>query len=145
MQYVVTYTKCVFMYHPITWLARTTVKNHKKRLPLLFETWLTKVDSSRVFLVTDGPDHSLQLLAKDRGELKCLLYVCITALLFSVWQCSVLESIYIINTLCACAARVTAIVSCVCVCFINFLPPCASRPQNIGTVHTDPPRHEEHL
>ena len=39
---------------------RTTVKFHKKRLPVLFKTWLSTVNLSNVFLVTDGKDANLE-------------------------------------------------------------------------------------
>ena len=39
---------------------RTTVKLHKKRLPVLFKTWLSTVNLSNVFLVTDGKDANLE-------------------------------------------------------------------------------------
>jgi hypothetical protein len=46
---------------------RTTVSNHRTRLPLLFDTWLTKVNTSQVFLVTDGEDPVLRLLTRIKG------------------------------------------------------------------------------
>ncbi|CAI7989283.1 Beta-1,3-N-acetylglucosaminyltransferase lunatic fringe, partial [Geodia barretti] len=46
---------------------RTTVTNHRKRLPLLFDTWLTKVNTSQVFLVTDGEDPVLRLVTRIKG------------------------------------------------------------------------------
>ena len=47
---------------------RTTVSNHRTRLPLLFDTWLTKVNTSQVFLVTDGEDPVLRLLTRIKGN-----------------------------------------------------------------------------
>ena len=44
----------------ILFTLRTTVKFHKTRLPLLFDTWLTKVNRSNVFLVTDEEDKGLK-------------------------------------------------------------------------------------
>ena len=44
----------------ILFTLRTTVKFHKTRLPVLFDTWLTKVNRSNVFLVTDGEDKGLK-------------------------------------------------------------------------------------
>ncbi len=38
----------------ILFTLRTTRKFHEKRLPVLFDTWLTTVNTSNVFLVTDG-------------------------------------------------------------------------------------------
>lgn len=46
---------------------RTTVSNHKTRLPLLFDTWITKVNTSQLFLVTDGDDPYAQLWMKVKG------------------------------------------------------------------------------
>jgi fringe protein len=54
---------------------RTTVSNHRKRLPLLFETWLTKVNTSQVVLVTDGDDPFTRLWTSVKGmhyvDVKC--------------------------------------------------------------------------
>lgn len=47
---------------------RTTVSNHKTRLPLLFDTWITKVNTSQLFLVTDGEDPYAQLWMKVKGN-----------------------------------------------------------------------------
>ena len=40
----------------ILFTLRTTMKFHQQRLPVLFDTWLTTVNTSNVFLVTDGED-----------------------------------------------------------------------------------------
>lgn len=49
-------------------LTLRTVKNyHHKRLPLLFSTWLTKVNGSNVFLMTDGRDPVWQNRVWKRG------------------------------------------------------------------------------
>ena len=40
----------------ILFTLRTTMKYHEQRLPVLFDTWLTTVNTSNVFLVTDGGD-----------------------------------------------------------------------------------------
>ena len=48
-------------------LHRTTVASHRKRLPLLFDTWITKVNSSQVFLITDGPDPFTRLWTSVKG------------------------------------------------------------------------------
>lgn len=49
-------------------LTLRTVKNyHSKRLPLLFSTWLTKVNGSNVFLMTDGMDPVWQNRVWKRG------------------------------------------------------------------------------
>ena len=47
---------------------RTTLSYHQMRLPLLFETWMTKVDCSRIFLVTDGPSLEWETNARRIGE-----------------------------------------------------------------------------
>lgn len=46
---------------------RTTVKFHKKRLPVLFKTWLSTVNLSNVFLVTDGKDENLEREIANTG------------------------------------------------------------------------------
>lgn len=46
---------------------RTTVPYHQKRLPLLLNTWMTKVNLSKVFLVTDGHDRAVERTAKKIG------------------------------------------------------------------------------
>ncbi len=47
---------------------RTTVSLHKKRLPLLMETWLTQVNCSRIYLVTDGGDPEIETEAQALGK-----------------------------------------------------------------------------
>ena len=47
---------------------RTTLSYHEMRLPLLFETWMTKVDCRRIFLVTDGPSLEWETNARRMGE-----------------------------------------------------------------------------
>ena len=47
---------------------RTTMSFHKKRLPVLFDTWLTKVNVSDVFLVTDGDDKEYVTRTKQIGK-----------------------------------------------------------------------------
>ena len=47
---------------------RTTVKFHKKRLPVLFKTWLSTVNLSNVFLVTDGKDENLEREIASTGS-----------------------------------------------------------------------------
>ena len=66
-------------------ILRTTLSNHKKRLPLLFDTWITKVNSSQVFLVTDGDDPFTRLMASVKGTqyyivARYMYYVCIITL-----------------------------------------------------------------
>ena len=47
---------------------RTTKKFHQKRLPILYDTWLTVVNGSNVFLVTDGEDDEYQKKSKKLGK-----------------------------------------------------------------------------
>ena len=47
---------------------RTTKKFHQKRLPILYDTWLTVVNGSNVFLVTDGEDDEYQEKSKKLGK-----------------------------------------------------------------------------
>ena len=41
----------------IMFTLRTTKPFHDKRLPLLFETWMSKANHSNIFIVTDGEDE----------------------------------------------------------------------------------------
>ena len=47
---------------------RTTKKFHHKRLPILYDTWLTVVNGSNVFLVTDGEDDEYREKSKKLGK-----------------------------------------------------------------------------
>ena len=47
---------------------RTTKKFHQKRLPILYDTWLTVVNGSNVFLVTDGEDDEYREKNKKLGK-----------------------------------------------------------------------------
>ena len=47
---------------------RTTKKFHQKRLPILYDTWLTVVNGSNVFLVTDGEDDEYQEKSKKLSK-----------------------------------------------------------------------------
>lgn len=47
---------------------RTTRKFHQKRLPYMYDTWLTTVNGSNVFLVTDAEDEEYQEKSKQLGE-----------------------------------------------------------------------------
>ena len=47
---------------------RTIKKYHNSRLPLLFSTWLTKVNRSNVFLMTDDRDSVWQRKVWNAGE-----------------------------------------------------------------------------
>ena len=48
---------------------RTIQKYHNDRLPLLFDTWLSKVNKSNVFLMTDGKDSTWQRRVWNEGML----------------------------------------------------------------------------
>ncbi len=52
----------------IMFTLRTTTSYHRDRLPLLIETWMTKVDASHIFLVTDGPDPTMEEKARAMGN-----------------------------------------------------------------------------
>ncbi len=43
----------------IMFTMRTTLKYHEKRLPVLFDTWLSEIEPSSMFIVTDGEDEDL--------------------------------------------------------------------------------------
>ena len=43
----------------IMFTLRTTTSYHKKRLPVLMETWMTTVDAHNIFVVTDGWDQEI--------------------------------------------------------------------------------------
>ena len=53
----------------ILFTLRTTMKFHQQRLPVLFDTWLTTVNTSNVFLVTDGEDTKWKGRADMDGKL----------------------------------------------------------------------------
>ena len=68
-----------FDYSPNSWeqngnhimfTLRTTRMYHHVRLPWLFQTWLTTVNRSNVFIVTDGRDEVFEYRAKEAGEWK---------------------------------------------------------------------------
>ena len=46
---------------------RTTGKYHNKRLSLLFETWMTKINLSHLFIVTDRWDEYWMKFVKEKG------------------------------------------------------------------------------
>ena len=56
---------------------RTTKKFHQKRLPILYDTWLTVVNGSNVFLVTDGEDDEYQEKSKKLGKYINLIKDCV--------------------------------------------------------------------
>ena len=47
---------------------RTIKKYHDKRLPLLFNTWITKVNKSNIFLMTDDKDSKWQTKVWKNGK-----------------------------------------------------------------------------
>ena len=51
----------------IMFTLRTTLLYHQKRLPQLLQTWISVINSSNVFIVTDGHDQELEDLARKRG------------------------------------------------------------------------------
>lgn len=59
----------------IMFTLRTTKPFHNKRLPLLFETWMTKANHSNIFIVTDGEDE--KWLKKTWDESENYLALCI--------------------------------------------------------------------
>ena len=63
---------------------RTIKSYHNKRLPLLFSTWLTKVNRSNVFLMTDERDSLWQRRVWNAG-MCVVLHVCVCV---CVWTCS---------------------------------------------------------
>ena len=46
---------------------RTTASYHDKRLPLLFQTWMDKINRSNIFLVTDDDDKNWMEFTKAKG------------------------------------------------------------------------------
>ena len=59
----------------IMFTLRTTLDYHDKRLPVLFETWLSTVDPRTVFLVTDGEDTELDDNTENIGMGNLLVHV----------------------------------------------------------------------
>ena len=53
----------------IMFTLRTTLSYHEGRLPLMFDTWMSETDCSRIFLVTDGYDWVTQAKVRLKGEL----------------------------------------------------------------------------
>ena len=47
---------------------RTTQKFHQNRLPVLFDTWINKINGSNVFLVTDREDEEYQRKTSEHGN-----------------------------------------------------------------------------
>ena len=52
----------------IMFTLRTTLSYHKQRLPILFETWLSTVTPSTVFIVTDGHHSEMEKEIRNRGK-----------------------------------------------------------------------------
>ena len=46
---------------------RTTVSLHSERLPVLFQTWMSAVNRSNIFIVTDGIEKVLHFRALEAG------------------------------------------------------------------------------
>ncbi len=59
----------------ILFTLRTTMKYHQQRLPVLFDTWLTTVNTSNVFLVTDGEDTKWKGRAGMDAKLNHSFYI----------------------------------------------------------------------
>lgn len=51
----------------IIFTIRTTHSYHHKRLPVLFQTWLSSTGGSKVVLVSDGPDNSIENRTRELG------------------------------------------------------------------------------
>ena len=51
----------------IMFTARTTVSLHSQRLPVLFQTWMSAVNRSNIFIVTDGIEKVLHFRALEAG------------------------------------------------------------------------------
>ena len=48
---------------------KTTVAYHRTRIQLLLDTWMSAMNASNVFLVTDGDDTEYEAKARDIGKL----------------------------------------------------------------------------
>lgn len=66
----------------ILFTLRTTQKEHNKRLPLLMETWISKVNRSNIFLVTDGSDSVWQEKTGNAGMITLLYSFCVLFCIF---------------------------------------------------------------
>ena len=53
----------------IMFTLRTTESYHESRLPLLFDTWMSETNCSKIFLVTDSYDWVTQAKERIKGEL----------------------------------------------------------------------------
>ena len=54
----------------IMFTIRATHSYHRKRLPILFQTWLSRTNISSVILVTDGPDSTMENKTRELGTWK---------------------------------------------------------------------------
>ena len=70
----------------IMFTLRTTLDYHDKRLPVLFETWLSTVDPRTVFLVTDGEDTELDDNTENIG-MGNLITICMCVALSPIHIC----------------------------------------------------------
>ena len=72
--YLIIYLSFVFLTgNNIMFTIRTTRTFHEKRLPVIFDTWLKRVNGSNFFMVTDGEDIEYENKAKEYGEILILL------------------------------------------------------------------------
>ena len=76
----------------IMFTLRTTLSYHEGRLPLMFDTWMSETDCSRIFLVTDGYDWVTQAKVRLKGEL-LMGTLCTSCLLLDEYT-TVYNSIY---------------------------------------------------
>ena len=56
----------------IMFTLRTTTSFHSSRIPLLFQTWMTTVNRSNIFIVTDSHEVILESRAKEAGKSKTI-------------------------------------------------------------------------
>ena len=47
---------------------KTTAAYHRTRIQLLLDTWISAMNASNVFLVTDGDDTEYEAKARDIGK-----------------------------------------------------------------------------
>ena len=51
---------------------RTTLSYHSRRMPVIIDTWMSQINDTRVYIVTDGRDAGLMETAKRMGTLLLL-------------------------------------------------------------------------
>ena len=56
----------------IMFTLRTTASFHSSRIPLLFQTWMTTVNRSNIFIVTDSHEVILESRTKEAGKRKAI-------------------------------------------------------------------------